>query len=337
MSARVRSVAATLAASGLLTAGAVVLPAAVANAATTPARTPSTPLSIVATSPTNAVPSLLRGAGTATVTFTVRNNTRHAVAFSPVILGLPHGVIPIATTQVSRTVQSVHAPKTRLITGGHDGATADRLVPASGKANAEFSIPAKGSYTWKLGYRVDKSFPANDPDLYLDFRALSAPLNTSLAGNGTFVDLGVAVGTSRPFAEFLTGGTTVAPGKPLALDLNMVNYTGAAIRGGFGTQVSAAPIFSGKPPAKQPLLALDEWIGGRWVTLTNEFNENAWTLPTFTGCIANRADHKVALRLRVLHANGIATVDLSALTSLTHGTSARLLSGLQLRPVALAS
>jgi hypothetical protein len=334
MPARVRSAAATLAAAGLLTAGAAaVLPTAAANAATRP----SAPLSITATTPAYAGPSLLRGTGTATVTVTVRNTTGHAVAFSPVVLGSSHGVIPVASSEVSRTVQAVHAPKTRLVTAGHDGGTADRLVPAGGGDNALFSIPARGSYTWKLDYGVRTSFPANDPDLRLTFRAIGAPLDNSLAGNGATLDLGVAVGASRPFAEFLTGGTTVAPGRPLTLDLNMANYTGAAVRGRFSTQVSAMPVVSSKPAKStaRPVLALDAWVGGRWVTLTNLSDENTWTLPTFTGSIAGGADHKVVLRLRVIRSNGTAAVDLSALTNLAHGTTDHLLSGLQLRPVTL--
>lgn len=331
---RRRAAAVTAIATAALACGSLLLPA-VANAAAAPAKAPATPLSITTSTAQYAAPSLLRGAGTATVTFTVHNNTGRAVSFKPMVLGGSDGVIPISSSEVGRTVQTVHAPATRLVEAGYDGLIADTLTPAGKPAGTEFSLPARASYTWKLNYSVKSSFPANDPDLSLDFRALSAPLNASLAGTGSYVDLGIAVGHSRPFAEFLTGGSTVAPGKPLLLDLNMANYTGKAVRGTFATQFSTESSAYGNGAAKRPLLALDAWENGHWVTLRNEFNENTWELPSFTGSIANGADHQVALRLRVLNGDGAATtpVLLTGTTSFGSGKSAELLSGFQSRQV----
>ncbi len=331
---RRRAAAVTAIATAALACGSLLLPA-VANAATAPAQAPVTPLSITTSTTQYAAPSLLRGAGTATVTLTVHNNTGRAVSFKPMVLGGSNGVIPITSSEVGRTVQAVQAPATRLVEAGYDGLIADTLAPAGKPAGTEFSLPARASYTWKLDYSVTSSFPANDPDLSLGFRALGGPLNASLAGSGSSVDLGIAVGHSRPFAEFLTGGGTVAPGKPLLLDLNMANYTGAAVHGTFATQFSSAVAGYGNGAVKRPLLALDAWENGHWVTLQNEYNENAWMLPSFTGSIANGADHQVALRLRVVDGNGAAStpVSLTGTTSLGNGKSAELLSGFQFRQV----
>ena len=328
---RRRAAAVTAIATAALAGGSLLLPA-VANAAPASAQAATTPLSIVTSVPQAAAPLLLRGAGTATVTFTVHNNTGRAVSFKPMVLGDSHGVIPINSNEVVRTVQTVHAPATRLVEAGYDGMIADTLAPAGKPAGTEFSIPARASYSWKLNYSVKTSFPANDPDLDLGFRALGGPLNASLAGSGSSVDLGIAVGHSRPFAEFLSGGDTVAPGKPLLFDLNMSNYTGAAVHGTFTTQFSSAVAGYGTGAVERPLLALDAWENGHWVTLQNEHNEDAWKLPSFTGSIANGADRLVPLRLRVLNDSDAAAttqVSLTGMTSLGNGNSAELLSGFQ--------
>jgi hypothetical protein len=309
----------------------------VANASTpATAQAPATPLSVFASVPAYATAPLVHGLGTETVTFTVRNNTGHAVAFHPLVEGWSHGVFPVTPSEVSLGVDAVQAPATGVVRTGHDNATFDRLVPAGKPSGSAFTVPAKGSLTWKLDYGVLSSFPANNPDLVLDFQALAAPLSTSLAGPGASVGLGIAPGQSRPFAEYLTGGTTVAPGKPLNLDLTMANYTGAAVRGTFSTRFSA----DGPASAGKALLALDAWENGRWVTLTNLDNGNDWVLPPFSGTIANGSDHTAVLRLRVADGTDTAaatgTVDLSALTSLAQGGSGNLLSGFQLHPVAVS-
>ena len=314
-----------------LACGTLLAPA-VANAATpAPSTAPATPLSIFASIPAHASAPLVHGLGSDTVTFTVRNNTARAVAFSPLVLGDSHGVIPVDPSEVGLTVQAAHAPATRLVATGRDAEIADSLVPAGKPAGTAFSVPAKGSFTWKLSYGVRSAFPANDPDLNLDFRALGGPLNASLAGAGTYVDLGIAPGQSHPFAEFFTGGTSVAPGRPVYVDLNMSNYTGAAVHGTFGTQFSTAELLGGK---RVPL-ALDVWENGRWTTLKNLSDADNWVLPAFTGSIAEGADHKVALRLRMLDRTGVSgTVELSAVTSLSQGKRGYLLSGYQFRPLA---
>lgn len=330
-----RSAAVTAIAAAALACGSLPL-STVAHAAPASAQAP---LSIVTGTTAYAAPSLLRGAGTATVTFTVHNNTSRAVSFEPTVIGNTRGVIPISSNQVSRAVQAVNAPASLLVETGHDGLIADTLAPAGKPAGSEFSLPAGASYTWQLSYSVKDSFPANDPDLSLDFQALGGPLNSSLAGDGSYVDFGIAVGHSHPFAEFLTGGGTVAPGKPLLLDLNMANYTGAAVSGTFATRFASEFVGNGSGSAKRPLLALDAWENGHWVTLTSLFNGNAWNLPPFTGSIANGVNHQVALRLRVLDDNGGAstgTVALSGLTYLSNGTTGRLLSGFQSSQVAVA-
>jgi hypothetical protein len=322
-------------ATAALACGGLAVPA-VANT-TTPAtaEAPATPLSVTASVAAYATAPLVHGLGSETVTFTVRNTTGHAVAFHPLVEGYSHGVIPITPSQISLTVRASQAPATGLVRTGHDNQTFDSLVPAGGPAGAAFSVPAKDSFTWKLSYGVRDSYPANNPDLVLDFGAMAAPLNTSLAGSGASVVLGIAPGNSHPFAEYLTGDGTVSPGKPLDLDLTMSNYTGAAVQGTFGTQFGAdGPVGTGKR-----LLSLDAWEGGRWVTLKNLSNENSWVLPSFTGSIANGASQVVALRLQVADgpdAAATGTVNLSALTSLSQGGPGHLLSGFQLHPVTVA-
>jgi hypothetical protein len=324
---------ATATVTAALACGSLLGPA-VANAATPAAvKAPATPLSIVASVPGTATAPLVHGLGTETVTLTVSNNTGRAVAFHPLVEGYSHGVIAITPSQVSLSVQNSHAPATSVVRTGHDDETFDSLVPAGKPSGTVFSIPAKGSFTWKLSYGIKDSFPANDPDLALNFRALAGgPLDGSLAGAGASVDLGIAPGHSHPFSEFLTGGSTVAPGKPLYLDLNMSNYTGAAVRGTFGTQFSA----DGLPSDSKRLLNLEVLEGGHWMTLKNLYNEDSWVLPSFTGSIANGANHEVALRLQVAD-NSInsatGTVDLSGMTSLSQGQKGYLLSGFQFRPV----
>ncbi|MBC3842173.1 hypothetical protein GXW82_24110 [Streptacidiphilus sp. 4-A2] len=116
--------------------------------------------------------ALVRGGATESVTVTLDNSSGKAVSWDPTITtyGAPvGGVSPIWMNEVRLAVQPLNAPHTTTMSRLLDSGFVTQIYPAGQASNARFSIPAKSRLSWKVTFGLNKSYPANDSDVQLNF------------------------------------------------------------------------------------------------------------------------------------------------------------------------
>ncbi|MDH6577537.1 hypothetical protein [Kitasatospora sp. MAP5-34] len=303
-------------------AGAALLPAT-ANAATpgqAATATPAKPLTITLGTPSHSDRPLVRGGATETFTVTVSNSAKHAVTYVPAVWGSFAGPSPIAASDIKFAVQPIHAPSTGFSAGEQDQGVLASFFPAGGRVGKGFSVPAAGSFSWKVTVGLAKSYPANDATLALGFNSLDNDVsNFARQVFRTSPTFKSGQFTEKFVSKYTNGGGTVSATKPLDVALTMHNGSGAAFSSGLQTWITI--LADSKSGQTQPL-AVDVLENGHWVTLKSQGGQ--WTLPRIAPGLANGATYTYQLRLRGLKYQGTAkwtNVDLNAQTALTSGNT----------------
>lgn len=282
MSVRLRSVAATVAAAGLLTVGATVLPTA-ANAAI-PAAASHSPIAVSLTKLTPRK-ALQPGGAAESVILKVTNTTGKAEALrNGQIAVVPQGALGLPAGSVTAKVTPL----------GHTPATTSRsvfewpgLVGAfypKGHQTGTFSLPAHATFAWKISLAAAKSFPLNDNAVRLD-----AYIAEGNSFSNRSVD--IKVGDHHTGGSVYTsvwGSDKVAPGKSAFDWITVTNRTGAPLKGW--------PVFATTDWVSGAKLDTDVWVGsvtkGHW-----ESYSHALTLPR----IANGASYTLKIRVRAVY------------------------------------
>ncbi|RAG84861.1 hypothetical protein DN069_14755 [Streptacidiphilus pinicola] len=224
--------------------------------------------------------------------FSVTNTSGKAVPFITELGGGAHGALGIDGSDVKLNVTPVHAPATTVEFGGEDGGLLGFLYPKHGQVNGPFTVPAHATYTWKVSLAATKAWPVNDDRLDFGFN-----VGTDNSRQWASRELNLKVGTARtggPIVQSLTGGSVVAPGKPLVLRYTLTNRTGAAVTEKLQPWVMEQLTAPGQLDAT---LAYDLWQNGRWVPVGTD----GAGLPVLPAHWANGATVSYTFRVRVAH------------------------------------
>jgi hypothetical protein len=255
---RIAAAAVTVAA---VAAGTIALPAAASAA------TPDPALTITAGRPTPAGPLAL--GATESVTFKVTNNTSRTQKFYGGFSALAQGALFLQSGQLTGQVVALDGtPTTSSSFAAQEPGYMGDFYPKAGAAFGAFSIPGHTVYSWKVILGATKAWPLSDNAITVDGFVSQANGTSTVTG-----DIGIKVGraqTGGAVDETLTGGSSVAPGRPALETLTIANRTGATINEPWEAVIDD----DGQGFAGQVRLAYDEWVGsaakGHWQALSGD-------------------------------------------------------------------
>jgi hypothetical protein len=273
-----RRAAATAAVTALL--GSTVLVPTTAHAAGV---APSVTVTVLAPVPRK---ELLPGGPGESFTVTAANETDAPLPFDGQLPGVTVGHLPIGSRDVKISVEPMSAPATAFVAGQLRTEYLGRFYPAgSTDPDTPFTVPAHTTYTWKVTVAATKTWPAGDSQLAFQIEQ---------SHNTLYYRVGHKTTNGR-FDETMTvsGDGTAAPHRPLFMNLNLTNNTGAAIASPLRTSITFSNTSTGPNALTVQDLQVWLWNGKAWVALKG--TTYSWQLPLISAHFPNGGKHTYRL------------------------------------------
>ncbi|MFD8071872.1 hypothetical protein ACFV3E_04335 [Streptomyces sp. NPDC059718] len=225
---------------------------------------------------------VVRGQNVQTLTLTVTNPSDAAQDYTGLVFGIPSGPSPILGSQILFEAAPVTAPATDVKVGQEDQSALIGFFPHGGKAGDDFSVPAKGSISWKITFGFGKDYPLNDDGITLAF-------DTGRGSESVEFDVPPAQADGKVTGVF-GGKATVAPGKPGRTWYEVDNGAGGKFDVPLRTLLSVAdPV---------PGLGVDVLSNGHWVK-AQVAGSREWTLPEIPKGFSHGQKYRYDLRFTV--------------------------------------
>ncbi|MDX3096279.1 hypothetical protein PV417_17280 [Streptomyces sp. ME19-03-3] len=225
---------------------------------------------------------IARGQNVQTITLTVTNPSDAAQDYTGLVFGIPTGPSPILGSQILFEAAPVTAPATDVRLAQEDQSAMIEFFPHGGTSGADFSVPAKGSMSWKITFGFRGDYPLNDDGIKLAFDT----------GRGSeTVDFDVPpVQTDGDLTGVFGPKVAVAPGKSGKTWYEVVNKAGGEFSVPLRTSVSVVdPV---------PGLGLAVRSNGRWVKAQSA-GDQYWILPEIPQGFSYGQKHRYALQFTV--------------------------------------
>ncbi|MFB7287575.1 hypothetical protein [Actinacidiphila glaucinigra] len=223
------------------------------------------------------------------------------------MFGIPSGPSPILGSQILFKAAPLTAPATDVTSSQEDESALIKFFPHGGKAVDDFSVPAKGSISWKITFGFGQGYPLNDDGIRLAFDK----------GRGSeTVDFDVPPAQADGKVTGVFGSkATVAPGKPGRTSYEIDNGAGGKFDVPLRTLVSVVdPV---------PGLGVEVLSNGHWVEARTA-GSRQWTLPEIPKGFSQGQKYRYDLRFTVPSAPGTGKardVGVRILTNLAEGNT----------------